>query len=445
MTETALSAMLRRNYLLTPWPWRSLLYLLTTPVAALVAFPLAVPLIPALALIATMTRDRTPDPGVLLVLLFLFIGFYAAGAPLLALPLAHVERYRLRLIRTAPVRSGHRTPPETGPWSWLVTRYAEAATWRSALYGTLLAAVAPFATGLALLWTGMAAAMVVAPFLVSEEEPVTIVFGEVSTSSGAVPYALVGLVLLAGTPYVLGGIAGLHGLAAAALLNDPPSDGHLHTELREVSRSRARLVDGFEAERRRIERDLHDGAQQRLVSLTLQLGLAKLDVPDDSPAAASVAKAHEEAKALMAELRDLIAGIHPQVLTDLGLPAALRELADRTGMPVTVRSDLGERPAAHVESTAYFVVAEALTNAVRHGDAGQAWVRVFREHGLLIIEVTDDGQGGADPDAGSGLTGLADRSAVAGGRMLLSSPAGGPTVVRVELPWIRASRDEVAS
>ncbi|MFI5844307.1 sensor histidine kinase [Catenuloplanes sp. NPDC051500] len=439
MTENALSVMRRRNYLLTAWPWRSLLYLLTTLVTATLASPLAVPLIPVVALIAMLTGDRTAQPGVLIVVLGFLLCCYAAGAPLLALPLAAVERHRLRLIRTGPVRSGHRSPPATGPWSWLTTRYTEVATWREALYGTLLAAVGSFASLVGLLWVGLAVGMVAAPLVVSEEEPITIVFGEVSTSGGAVPYALVGLVLLVGSPYVVGVIAGLHGLAAAALLHDPPADARLHTELVEVSRSRARLVDGFEAERRRIERDLHDGAQQRLVSLTLQLGLAKLDVPADSPAAGSVAKAHEEAKRLMAELRDLIAGIHPQVLTDLGLPAALRELADRTGLPVTVRSDLGERPAAHVESTAYFVVAEALTNAVRHGNATAVWVTAIRENGLLVIEVTDDGQGGANPDKGSGLTGLADRAAVASGRMLLSSPAGGPTVVRVELPWVRAS------
>ncbi|MDP9795581.1 signal transduction histidine kinase [Catenuloplanes nepalensis] len=443
--DSALTAMKRRNYVLTPWPWRSLLYLLSTPVAALLAWPLAVPLLPAVMLIMALTGNSTVEIGTAIVVTGLSVAFYAAGAPLLALPLAALERYRLRLIRPEPVRGGHRMPPRTGPWSWLVTRYTEAATWRAVVYGTLLAAAVPVFYLAAFLYAALALTLVVAPLVVSPASPMQLVFVEVTTPAQALPATLIGLLLVTPLPYLCGLTAGLHGLIATALLNEPVSGARLHTELVEVTRSRARLVDGFEAERRRIERDLHDGAQQRLVGLTLQLGLAKLDVPDDSPAAASVARAHEEAKALMAELRDLIAGIHPQVLTDLGLPAALRELADRTALSVTVHSDLGERPAAHLESTAYFVVAEALTNAVRHGHAGQAWVRAYREQGQLIVEVTDDGRGGASPDLGTGLTGLADRAAVTGGRMLLSSPPGGPTVVRVELPWIRASQPEVAS
>jgi signal transduction histidine kinase len=202
----------------------------------------------------------------------------------------------------------------------------------------------------------------------------------------------------------------------------------------EVSRSRARLVDAFETERRRIERDLHDGAQQKLVGLTLQLGLARLDLSAATPAATAVATAYDQAKELMEELRELIHGIRPQVLTELGLPAALRELAGRAPIPVAVRPDLRRRLSDHLEATGYFVVAEALTNVAKHSGARTATVTAREHDGMLVIEVTDDGRGGADPRAGSGLTGLADRVAVADGRMLLSSPPGGPTRIRVELP-----------
>jgi len=165
----------------------------------------------------------------------------------------------------------------------------------------------------------------------------------------------------------------------------------------------------------------------------MHLGLAKLDLPEESPAAAAVNSAHEQAKALMVELRDLIHGINPRTLTELGLAAALEELAATSPVPVVVRADAGRCPPS-VESVAYFAVAEALTNVAKHSAATQVFVAAVRTGGTLTVEVRDDGRGGADPARGSGLTGLADRVAVAGGRLLLSSPAAGPTVVRIELP-----------
>jgi signal transduction histidine kinase len=257
--------------------------------------------------------------------------------------------------------------------------------------------------------------------------------GQAATVGQALPYALAGLVLLLLVPYLLTLVAGADAAVARALLLDGPG-GRLRAELVEVSRSRARLADAFEAERRRIERDLHDGAQQRLVSLTLQLGLARLDVPPVSPAAGPVAAAHEQAKQLMAELRELIHGIQPQVLSDLGVPAALEELADQCPVPVTVSAPLGSRMPGRIENTAYFAVAEALTNIAKHSGATSASVTARHHDGVLTVEVSDNGDGGADPRRGTGLTGMADRVAVTGGRLLLSSPAGGPTLLRVELP-----------
>ncbi|MEU7899832.1 histidine kinase [Nonomuraea sp. NPDC049152] len=200
--------------------------------------------------------------------------------------------------------------------------------------------------------------------------------------------------------------------------------------LEEIVASRARLVDAFEAERRRIERDLHDGAQQRLVALSMRLGLAKLDLPEGSPAAEQVARAHEEAKQALAELRELIRGVHPRVLTDRGLAAAIREVASRSPIPVEVEADL-ERLPEPIEATAYFVVAEALANVARHS---QATTVLIRARDGLVMEISDDGVGGADPAKGTGLTGLADRLAVVGGRLSVFSPAGGPTTMRVEIP-----------
>ena len=172
-----------------------------------------------------------------------------------------------------------------------------------------------------------------------------------------------------------------------------------------MSRSRARLAGAFEAERRRIERDLHDGAQQRLVSLTLQLGLARHDLPPASPAGQTVAAAHEQAKTLMAELRELIHGIQPQILTDLGLAAALGDLADQSPIPVAVDVRLPGRPPSAVENTVYFVAAEALVNVAKHSGASRARVAVDRRGGTLTVEISDNGRGGADPGRGTGLTG----------------------------------------
>ncbi len=288
-----------------------------------------------------------------------------------------------------------------------------------------------------LLAAPVAVAFLASPFLVMAQQPgsapVALGFGHVATVAQALPYLLAGLVLLPAAGYLVTLAAGADAALARALLLAGPGE-QLRAELTEVTRSRARLADTFESERRRIERDLHDGAQQKLVSLTLQLGMAQLDLPPGTPAAGAVAAAHEQARQLMAELRELIHGIQPQVLTDLGLPAALGELADSSPVPVTVDAPLAGRLPGRVENTAYFVAAEALTNIAKHSGATTAAVSARRDDNVLTIEITDNGHGGADPARGTGLTGLADRVAVAGGRMLLSSPPGGPTLLRAELP-----------
>lgn len=291
----------------------------------------------------------------------------------------------------------------------------------------------PAAYGGVLILVLMVGLYIVSPLLVSGADPVALGIGQVATVTEALPYAVTGIALLPAVPYALALLAGAHGAVARALLSDDAS-ARLRAELVEVSRSRARLVDAFEAERRRIERDLHDGAQQRLVALTLQLGMARLDLPPDSPAATAVATAHEQAKELMAELRRVIRGIHPRTLTDHGLPAALRELADHTPIPVEVHADIPRRPPAAVEATAYFVAAEALSNVVKHSGAARASITATMRHDTLTVDVWDDGLGGADPERGTGLTGLADRASVVDGRLYVSSPPGGPTLIRVELP-----------
>ena len=233
------------------------------------------------------------------------------------------------------------------------------------------------------------------------------------------------------------GLSQAHAAMVRALLG-PSRRARLAERVEELTESRSRAVRAALAERRRIERDLHDGAQQRLISLAMELGMAKEKMPDDPQAARELLEAaHEEAKRALAEIRDLVRGIHPAVLSDRGLDAAISALAGRCPVPVEVNVELDGRPSEAVETTAYFVVAEALANVARHAGASGAHVWMWHERrpeDRLVVEVVDDGRGGADPGAGTGLAGLRDRLAALDGRLWVESPAGGPTRVRAQLP-----------
>ncbi|HZG89173.1 MAG TPA: sensor histidine kinase [Pseudonocardia sp.] len=246
--------------------------------------------------------------------------------------------------------------------------------------------------------------------------------------------ATLGLLLLVAAPSVIRGLTALDVAVARSLLGPVP--GVLARRVHELERSRARVVDAGEAERRRIERDLHDGTQQQLVSLGMTLGRAKARYADDPGGIGDLLDdAHQQAKDAVTDLRLLIRGLHPPVLTDRGLDAALSAVAVRCPVPVELTVELDERPPATVEAIGYFVVAEALTNVARHSRAASAVVRVRREDGGPVwITVTDDGVGGADPDRGTGLRGLADRVGAVDGQLSVDSPVGGPTVLTVELP-----------
>jgi len=207
------------------------------------------------------------------------------------------------------------------------------------------------------------------------------------------------------------------------------------TRIEELETTRAGAVDAQETELRRIERDLHDGAQARLVAVGVSIGMAEEKLASDPEGARELlAEARAGAREALEELRDLARGIHPPILTDRGLDAAIRALAARTPLRVRVSVDLAKRPRPSVETAAYFVVAEALANAAKHSGATAVAIDVHLEHdGLLVAEVRDDGAGGADP-AGRGLTGLRQRVEALDGSLRVASPPGGPTTVRAELP-----------
>jgi len=203
----------------------------------------------------------------------------------------------------------------------------------------------------------------------------------------------------------------------------------------QLTASRARVLAAGDDARRRVVRDLHDGAQQRLVSLAMTLGRAKNRLGDKEPAVRTlIEEAHSEAMQAIAEIRDLTRGLHPPVLTDRGLDAALSAVAARSPVPVRLSVDVQPRPSLTIESIAYFVVTEALANVAKHAEAAQAEVRVTRVGDVLRVEVRDDGQGGADPAGGSGLRGLTDRVAGVDGRLTVDSPPGGGTTLIAEVP-----------
>jgi signal transduction histidine kinase len=242
-----------------------------------------------------------------------------------------------------------------------------------------------------------------------------------------------GVALLLGAPPLTRVVAAGDAVVARWLLG-PGRRAGMAARIGELETSRAGVVDAAETERRRIERDLHDGAQQRLVSLAMELGRARAKFGSDPEAAeAIVGQAHEQAKEALTELRNLVRGVHPPVLSDRGLDAALSGLAALSPVPVTVRVDLAERPPPAVEAIAYFVVAEALTNVAKHAKASRALVTVTRSGDLLNVAISDDGIGGASL-AGRGLSGLAARAAGIDGRLLVTSPDGGPTVIEAVLP-----------
>lgn len=248
------------------------------------------------------------------------------------------------------------------------------------------------------------------------------------------PIALASIVLLPMAIWVTPWLAWLHGNLVYSLLG-PNRTQKLEKKAERLQASRARGVDAAEAERRRIERDLHDGAQQRLVAVAMSLGRAKAKFDHDPNAVRDlIDEAHLDAKLAVSELRDLARGIYPAVLGDRGLDAALSAQAAKSPIHVDVQVDVEPRPPAAVETTAYFIVGETLTNIAKHSGATEAGVKVWRTDSMVIVEITDNGHGGAEVRPGGGLAGLADRAATIDGVITVVSPAGGPTVIRADLP-----------
>jgi signal transduction histidine kinase len=372
------------------------------------------------------------------------------GIPLLLLTIAAgrivgiLERGRARLLLGANYR-GKPWPRMQGSW-WqkFKTAISDLPGWGGIGYGLLMLpwGIATFVSTVVLWSVGIGG--ISSPIWVWSSD---IQIDGTDVNGGWRALLMVGavvggaLVLLA-TPWVIRGIATADRWLVRTLLAQTRAE-ELETRVSELKQSRDASVDSAAHELRRIERDLHDGAQQRLVALAMDLGLARERLAsgaDPERAAELVARAHDEAKQAITELRDLVRGIHPSVLTDRGLDAALSALAARSPVPVDVQVELPERPSAPIEAAAYFVVAEALTNVAKHSGATAAWVRVTDRPATpdsphrIVVEIRDDGRGGAEVHAGGGLAGLRDRVLAVEGRLRIASPAGGPTMLVAELP-----------
>ena len=428
MTTAALPIRRRDRAPWSPRAWRQALYL-TGGIPALAAVPLLV-----------VAGGLVIRPRWVLPLVFLVVA-------LLAVPLlGRIHRHRLRATAGVVV-SPQPIMPNGLNVAAIQAAIRSPVVWRQVGYHFLaapaLAAAALAAFGMWL--AGLLYALVYAyAWALSPQNLLT--RGQSSGPPGhlqpmsSVPVdaylTAAGLALLVAAPWLTAGVAALDVRAARALLG-PSRAEELEHRVEHLTQTRAGVVDAADAERRRLERNLHDGTQQRLVSLAMNLGMARAQTATVEEAHEAIADAHEEAKAALAELRNLVRGLHPPVLEDRGLDAALSGVAARMPIPVRLAVNVPRRPPPTIEAVAYFVVSEGLTNITKHAQASQAEVFVQQAGDRLHIIVTDDGVGGADPARGTGLTGLARRAESVDGTLEIASPHGGPTLLTVDLPCAR--------
>lgn len=313
-------------------------------------------------------------------------------------------------------------------------------TWRQVCYFALLIPVSALnVVAVALAWAGPTM-LALLPFYYAELPLGRAAIGPLNIDNTGTALAVAAVGVLTGltvSPAVIRTLRALD-VSLARTLFAPSRDTRLTQQVAYLTASRARVVDAAEAERRRIERDLHDGAQQRLVAMAMTLGRAssRLRGAGHPETVELIESARSEAREAINELRDLTRGLHPPVLTDRGLDAALSAVAARSPIPVTIDVDAVPRPSTTVEGIAYFVVSEALTNVAKHAAASTAWVTIRRIDDRLAVTIGDDGIGGATLGRGGGLSGLADRVSGVDGRLRVTSPVGGPTVIEVDMKCV---------
>ena len=425
-TTTARAGLPARRFRRPPWSrdaWGQAINLAgAIPAQLAVGVPLLL-----LAVISRHSEPRVlPLVAVLALLASLLVGYLLLPA------LTGIQRHRLRATAGIEIP---RQPPVPGRLTpgGVVAAARSQATWRQLGYHLVAAPLLALA-GIAALSAWLAGIICTLSMLFSLGLPEGALLRRTAfTWPAGIYLTLAGIAILLAAPWLTAGVAALDGLIARPLLG-PSRAEELQYRVERLAQTRAGVVDAADAERRRLERDLHDGTQQRLVSLAMNLGMARVQATTTEGARLAIAEAHEEAKAALSELRDLIRGLHPAVLEDRGLDAALSGVAARMPIPVRLTVDLQRRPTAVIEAVAYFVVSEGLANIAKHAQASQAEVIVQRAGDRLHVIVSDDGVGGADPERGTGLAGLARRAASVDGTLEVTSPPGGPTLLPVDLP-----------
>jgi signal transduction histidine kinase len=414
-----------------PWSsraWKQALYL-AWGIPALLAVPL-------LLLPGFLLRPRWLLPVFILAAVFL-------TAPVTVPALTRIHRLRLRAVAGVEIPP-QGTIPDRLSMQALATALRSRAIWRQFGYhlvaAPLLAGAAVAALGA---WfSGVILSLVYVYVWLLPPDSFLRHGASTSPVSGLPPelglqldvfLTLGGIVLLFAAPWVTTAVSALDRKVAQALLG-PSGLEELKHRVRHLTATRAGAVDAADADRRRLERDLHDGTQQRLVSLAINLGMARIETTTVEEAHHAITEAHSEAKAAITELRGLIRGLHPAILQDRGLDAALSGVAARMPIPVRVTVDLPRRPTPAIEAVAYFVISEALANIAKHAHASTACVTIRTLPDSLVVTVSDDGTGGATPDRGSGLSGLSDRVAAGGGRLRIDSPPGAGTCLEADIP-----------
>jgi signal transduction histidine kinase len=361
--------------------------------------------------------------------------------------LAHLERGLIARLIGTEIPTPYRPDPANARW-WkrLGARLSDPATWKDLAFLLLQLplGIVAFTVTVTVLAAGLGLLLAPAYYWALNGNDFIVGFLNVDTLGEAIAVVPAGvIVLLLGVPG-LNALARLYGWLGAQLLGSN-ADPALTAQVHELEDARSRIIAAADAERRRIERDLHDGAQQRLVALALNLRMAEQRMESgDAAATELVRQAGEEANLALGELRDLARGIHPAILTNRGLPAALQDLAARATVPVEVVEAPDARLPDPVEAAAYFVVSECLANIGKHAEASAATVAVHAGEGHLTVTVADDGRGGATLDGGSGIQGLVDRVGALGGTLAIDSPPGSGTRVVASIPLTEQVAEDTA-